>query len=95
MQKTYLSLPTIDASNNFFILHNKVTAPSQYIYKQVTLKIPLSNVFNFMASGTGLSTVKWKENQSKSALQNLCLSNASYSQGETTKDSFISLSLSH
>jgi hypothetical protein len=30
-----------------------------------------------------------------SALLNLCPSNASYSQGETFKDSFLSLSLSH
>ena len=41
----------------------------------------------------------WSERRIKaelsSALPNPCLSNASYSQGETTKDSFLPLSLSH
>ena len=41
--------------------------------------------------------MKWKTDQAElsSALLNLCPSNASYSQGETIRDSFLPLSLSH
>ena len=79
------------------ILYIKSTADLQKYIQHVTLQVSLNILQIRTDSNTCLSTLKWKTDQAElsPAVLHFCPSNASYSQGEAIKYSFISLFLSH
>jgi hypothetical protein len=87
--------------NPEFILYIEFTTLRQKHIQHVTLQVPL-NILQIKHKFLQIQTLvfqHWSERQVKaelsSTLLNPCPSNASYSQGETIKGSFLSLSLSH
>jgi hypothetical protein len=80
-----------------FILYSKFTTHSKKIYKMSLYKFryPFCIFFQIQTLIFQHWCERWIKAEISSASLNLCPSNTSYSQGETIKASFLSLSPSH